>query len=269
MRTATDTTKSSSDDDSSDGAKEYRSQIFENQSERIIFIVELVGVVLFLIFTYLNMYVESIPQMASYHASKYVQHKLVESTWQECFNSATNPLLAALYPLENEKTCRQLSFDSIFETSQILDWAEGVWFFELGITDTPSDREFFSSMNTSNYQAVGNVNASIYTLTGTQILGEMLIWQVRFYYVPPSYQWVCGKYSNTTTLENNNNNTSNNRYETQTTVRIWTIPAQRLSEVATRLVPQMRYVGPTKRVCFPNFPHPILRSIEITTVMVS
>lgn len=175
MTTVTETKKNSIEDN----AERYKSQIFESQSEKIIFVIELVGVALFLIFTYLNMYVENVPQMASYHASKYVKHKLVEATWQECFDSASNTLLAGLYTPESLQTCRKLSFDSIFEVSQILDWAEGVWFFEFGITGSPSDKEFFSSINTSNYQAIGNVNSSIYTHTGTQILGEMLIWQVR------------------------------------------------------------------------------------------
>ena len=159
--------------------EERGSKIFESQNEKIIFGIEFLGVVLFLLLTYLNTYVNRLPQMASYHASKYVKHKLVDTEWQECFESADSMLLAGLYTKESAQTCRSLSFESIYEVSQIMDWARGIWFFEFGRTGTPSDREFFSSMNTNNYQATGNENSSIYTLTGTQILGEMLIWTVR------------------------------------------------------------------------------------------
>eukprot|EP00939_MAST-03C_sp_MAST-3C-sp1_P001200 g1200.t1 len=146
---------------------------------RIVFYLDIFGMIVFLTFAVVSLLLFNMPSQANYHASRYVERNLVDRSWRTCFDSSPySVLMKEQSELEAVKICRNTNFYNVTDTYQIFEWARSVWFFHFGKTEI-ADGTYANSPTVSNYQVVGDTSSNFWATTGSQIIGDVLVWTVR------------------------------------------------------------------------------------------
>jgi len=146
----------------------------------VIYILELIGLILFIAISLATMELMLLPASSTYSAEKYVRDNLVDTEWQRCVDVSEFRVMRAYQGGASTTRCRTTSFATVTDVYQMFDWAKGIWLFNFG--KTVSKVGTFDDLPTvSNYQVVGDTY-QVFDLripTGSQIIGDTLIWTVR------------------------------------------------------------------------------------------